>query len=205
MTRWPHRACAVLVTGLVLIAPGRVEAACYSEDAQLSPKVVADFTSDPGRILQQFPGGGGEMISRVRDLAASNPTTLSAILGLIPKANKEQKAAFGSALAQAARICLKPDQAYANQIQQAIVETNDQELIVAYSAASGDSPIAAVGPAGVATGGGLGGQSGPSGVSGTGFGTVNSAPVTFGAFSLTTPLSTLSVTSNSTPARRVSP
>jgi hypothetical protein len=135
--------------------------AAYAPGQQLSQQTIAEFTANPSQLLSQFREGGGQMISRLRDLLASDPATLAPILSLLPNANSQQKSAMGAALAQAARLYQRADQAFAAQIQQAVANTQDQELIVAYAAAAGDQPIGAGGGAGSA--GGPGGQTNPLG------------------------------------------
>src|SRR3954451_19815059 len=105
------------------------------------------------------------MISQLRDLLASDSSTLQAILGLLPNANAEQKSALGAALAQAARLYARNDQTFAQQIQQAVADTKDADLILAYAAASGDAPIGAGAGAGSsgASGGPTGALGGPGG------------------------------------------
>src|ERR1043166_2889117 len=131
---------------------------------------VSAFLANPSLILQQNPRGGPQMISELRDFSVSDEATLTAILGLIPNANKEQKAAIGAALAQAARILVRTNQAYSQRIQYLIAETKDEDVILAYAAVAGDRPIGAVGGGAAGGGGAVGGQTNPLGgpPSGTG-------------------------------------
>jgi hypothetical protein len=122
---------------------------------------VSAFLANPSLILQQNPRGGPQMISELRDFAVSDEATLTAILGLIPNANKEQKAAIGAALAQAARIVVRTNQAYSQRIQYLIAETKDEDVILAYAAVAGDRPIGAVGGGAGGGGGAVGGQTNP--------------------------------------------
>lgn len=161
-------------------------AAAYAPNQQLSTQTISEFTNNPSQLLTQFPSGGGQMISRLRDLLASDPAVLSPILTLIPNANKDQKSAIGAALAQAAKLYGRSDQTFANQIQQAVANTQDQELIVAYAASAGDQPIGGVG--GGASGGGPGGGSSPLGGAPGSTGAAQSIGPAFadtGAFSVT--------------------
>lgn len=172
-------ALAAAVVGAALAAAG-------SAVAQNAPP-----SDNPAQIFQQNPNGGADMIRRLRDFAVNNPTGLPQILALLPNANKEQKAAIGSALAQAARIVVRTNQGYAAQIQQSIVESRDQDLQVAYLAVSGDVQLGGVGggPAGGAGGGGaVGGQTNPLGGQTTGGGfaqAIGSPSTATGAFSYT--------------------
>ena len=159
-----------VAVGVATLSRGVVQAACYTPQVALPAQTVSAFTGSPGQLLQQHASGGPQMISQVRDLAASDPTTLLPILGLVADANSEQKKAIGAGLAQAARICVKTDQAYADDIQQAIAKTKDQELVLAYTSITGDQPTGAVGTA--VAGGALGGQTNPLPGGPTGTGTV---------------------------------
>jgi hypothetical protein len=153
---------AVAVGASFMIVGAPAWSAAYGAGQQLSTQTITEFTSNPGQVLNQFPSGGGQMISRLRDLLASDPATLAPILGLLPNANAQQKSSLGAALAQAAKLYQRADQTFAVQIQQAVANTQDQEFIVAYAAAAGDQPIGGVG-AGAASGGGPGGPSNPLG------------------------------------------
>ncbi len=179
-------ATAVATSFMAFSQPASAATAYGTPTQQLSAQTITDFTNNPGALLNQFPEGGGQMISRLRDLLASDSTTLTAILGLVDKANKEQKQAIASALAQAAKLYARVDQQFVQQIQQAVANTQDQELIVAYAAAAGDVPIGGVG--GGASGGGVGGQTsslGGAGAGGGGIEGINGNGVNTGPFSFT--------------------
>jgi hypothetical protein len=132
-------------------------AACYGPREQLAAEIVTTFIANPAQMLQQFPSAGGLMITRVRDLAASNPAALRPIIQLLANANPEQKRAIGAGLAQAARICVRTEQAYATEIQNLLAATKDQEAILAFAAVAGDRPIEASGAGGGFSGGASGG------------------------------------------------
>jgi hypothetical protein len=174
-----------LTLGFVICAQP-LWAAAYAPGQQLSTQTIQEFTNNPSQVLTQFPNGGGQMISRLRDLLASDPAVLSPILTLIANANKDQKSAIGAALAQAAKLYGRSDQTFANQIQQAVANTQDQELIVAYAASAGDQPIGGIGGGG--SGGGPGGGSNPLGGPAGGTGAAQGIGPSFtdtGAFSVT--------------------
>jgi hypothetical protein len=181
-----------LVLAALLGTAGHGQAACYSATQQLPAQVTSDFNGSPGQLLTQYANGGAQMISRIRDLAASNPATLQAIVGLIATANKDQKTAIGSGLAQAARICVPPNQAVdpANQqfgsvdIPAAITQANDADVKTAYLAILGDVALAAGATGG---GGGTGGGAGSGGIGGSpGAGGGNGGSATFSSFSART-------------------
>ena len=146
---------AATVTALV-VSSAIASAACYTPQQQLPVQTISAFSGNPSDMLRRFPEGGSRMLAQARDLAASDPTTLSLILGLVANANKEQKAAIGASLAQAARICVRTDQAYATDIQQAIAKTKDEEVVLAYAGIAGDQPTGSTGTG--FSGGAAGGQ-----------------------------------------------
>ncbi|MGV7217066.1 hypothetical protein [Bradyrhizobium sp. UFLA05-112] len=154
-------------------------AAVYPPQRQLPAQVISDFKSAPSSLLQQFPTGGAQMISRVRDLGASDPSTLNALIGLLKDSatTKDQMRAIVAGLAQVARMAAQSDQAFATEIQNAIAGTNSADVIAAYQAATGDVAIAATGGG---AGGGGSGAGGSTGSSGFAFGGSNGGASSFG-------------------------
>jgi hypothetical protein len=154
-------------------------AAVYPPNRQLPAQVISEFKGSPTNLLQQFPNGGAQMILRVRDLGASDPTTVPGLILLLkdPATTKDQMRAIVAGLAQVARMAAQQDQAFANEIQTAIAGTNNPDVIAAYQAATGDVAIAA---AGGGAGGGGSGAGGPTGSQGLVFGASGGAATTFG-------------------------
>jgi hypothetical protein len=140
---------------------------------------VQNFLSDPGALVR---GGdhGPSLISQIRDLAVASPTTLETIIKLITQpsfnATKEQKQNIAAGLAQAAKIVVKTNPQYATQIQLAIADTKDQDVVLAYSTAAGENPIGATGGGGAASGGASGGQTSSLFGAPTGTGTAQDIP-----------------------------
>jgi hypothetical protein len=161
--RSPRRTARIFISTLATIAMlGAGEAAqasCYGAGEQLSGPILSQFINDPGRLLAQFPSGGPQMISLIRDLVASDPGTLSLIINLNAKANPEQLQAIGSGLGQAALVCRRTAQAFSNEIQQVTVAANNQPLTQAFAGVMGDQFLGLAGPS---VGGG-GGATGPAG------------------------------------------
>ncbi|MBR0903875.1 hypothetical protein JQ588_14625 [Bradyrhizobium liaoningense] len=155
---------AALATSVVATA----NAAIYPPNRQLSAQVIADFKSFPTGLLQQFPSGGAQLISRVRDLGASDPATVPNLIALVkdPATTSEQMRAIVAGLAQLARMAAQQDQAFANEIQNAIAGTGNPDVVAAYQAAIGDVTIAA-------TGGGSSGGGGATGNAGAATGGAN--------------------------------
>jgi hypothetical protein len=202
------------VTGLAVgelivaaaLALGAVGPAGAQPVPPATPAAVTPGTptaATPAQLLQQFPNGGPELISRLRELAI-NPANLAALLAVLPNANTDQKMALGSALGQATRIAARTDLAYARMIQQDVVGTRDPDLIVAYAAVVGDQPIGAGGGGG-GGGGGVGGQTNAltlggfgGGLEGIGGGGVPTGPFSYTANTASAGFSGGSSTTSST-------
>ncbi|UPK33983.1 hypothetical protein IVB18_38360 [Bradyrhizobium sp. 186] len=158
-------------------------AAVYPPQRQLPVQVTSDFKSSPNSLLQQYPTGGAQMVSRVRDLGASDPATLPGLIALLkdPATTTDQMRAIVAGLAQVARMAAQSDAAFANEIQTAIASIGNADVIAAYQAAIGDVAIAATGGGGTGGGGatGGGGSTGGANTSSTTLGnngTPNTAP-----------------------------
>jgi len=154
----------VVAIGMSVSAGGLAPAmaACYAPDQQLPAQTVGDFLGNPAQVLQDAKNaeGGQDMITLVRDLVASNPTTLPAVIGLLDKANAAQQGAIGSALGQAANLCLKPDQAFAGDIVGQLAASSSDSAKNAYAAVTGTYPLRSVAGGGGVSGGASGGTTG---------------------------------------------
>jgi len=132
---------------------------------------VDEFLANPTQVMAQYPNGGADLISLIRDVATSHPEALATITSLLSSGNVDQQAAVGSGLGQAYKIVLNTDQAYAAQIAAAVAGSSSDNAKTAYSGATGNVSIASTG-GGAAGGGGGGGSGGGSGgtAGGSGFG-----------------------------------
>lgn len=133
-------------------------------------QAIDQFLANPNQVLQQYPKGGAQLISLIRDVCVSHKEALKTLTGLLKGSNKEQQLATGSGLGQCAQIAVRTDQAYANQIQQAVADSGSEDANTAFAGVTGNVTIASSGPGG----GGGGGVGGPTGTSGFAFGGVNS-------------------------------
>lgn len=134
---------------------------------------VDEFLANPAQVMAQYPNGGAELISLIRDVATSHPEALATITGLLSSGTADQQGAVGSGLGQAYKIVLNTDQAYAAQIAAAVGGSNSDSAKTAYSGATGNVSIASTGGGAAGGGGGSGGTAGGSG-SGTPTGGSNS-------------------------------
>lgn len=151
---------AILATAFILMPAAMAQ--------NNSRPTVAQFLANPGQVMQQYPSGGPQFISLVRDAALQNPSALSSIIALLKTANPDQQMAIGSGLGQAAQLSVRTNQAYANQIQQDLAASGVQNAIIAFAGVTGNVQTAATGG-----GGGGGGVGGPVGSGGLVFGGPN--------------------------------
>ena len=144
---------AIAIGGFVMASVPPATAALYPPQRALSERVVHEFLKDPAALLTQYPNGGPQMIVAVRDLAASDPQTLDALIALLKTANPDQASAIGTGLGQVALMAVNTDQAFALQIQTAVAASGNTSALVAYSAVvGGNLKLAAT-----TSGGGIGG------------------------------------------------
>lgn len=153
-------ALGALIAGSSLASVSPAIAAVYSHDRALSPQAIQQFLANPAALLAQYPNGGAQLISAVRDLAASDPATLQPLLNLLKTANNDQATAIGTGLGQVAVMAVRNDPAYATQIQEGVVAAQNNSSLVAFSAAIGGSIQLAAATGGGGGGGGGGGEEG---------------------------------------------
>lgn len=151
-------AVGAVMAGLIVAATPSAEAAIYSPQQAMPADAIQQFLSNPSGFLAQYPNGGPQMSKVVRDLVASDPKTLNALIGLLSQANPDQASAIGTGLGQVALMAVGSDQDFANQIQTLVAQSGNTGALVAFSAVvGGDIKLAA------ATGGGGGGGGGEEG------------------------------------------
>lgn len=161
----------VVLIGATLLASQRASAACYPAGQRVPQPAIDKFLANPGQALADNPDGSPALVSTLRDLVASDPNTLTAVIGLLatakanPNLSDEQKIAIekavGKALGQAAQACLNTDPTFAGQIPPPLALSGDQVAIAAYTAETGDRPIGGIGGGGgggAASAGASGGQ-----------------------------------------------
>lgn len=146
---------ATVGCALFLLPPAM--AAVYPPGQVLPAQTIQQFLSDPSALLTKYPNGGPDMVKAVQDLAASDPSTLNALLGLLAKSNADQAKAIGTALGDVAKSAAGNDPAYATQIQVGVVVANNDSALGAFnSVIGGDIQLTSV-TGGVGGGGGGGG------------------------------------------------
>ena len=149
--------CGAAVLGSLLVSVQLAMSAVYSPRQALPAQTIQQFLANPQGLLSQYPDGGALMVSRVRDLVASDSGTVDPILALLKSANPDQASAIGTGLGQVALMAVSQDQAFATDLQTKVAQAGNTSAIVAFSAVvGGDIKLAATGPgAGIGGGGEL--------------------------------------------------
>lgn len=173
------RRLALQVATGAMAAGLALSSSAIAQNAANSP--VDQFVSNPSQVVQGYPSGGAQLISLIRDVCVAHPEALQAIMGAVKSANKDQQMAFGSGLGQCAQIVVRTNQAYANQIQQAVADSGLEDVNTAFAAVTGNVTIASTGAGGGGGGGAGGGVGGPTSSFGFAFGGTNAgSPQSFG-------------------------
>lgn len=143
---------------------------------QTQAATVAEFLANPTQVMAQYPNGGADLVSLIRDVATSNPQALATLTSLLSAGNADQQGAVGAGLGQAYNIVLNTNQAYAAQIAAAVGASGSDNAKTAYAGATGNVATASTGPGAGASGagGGSGGTAGGSAGSGAPSGGSNS-------------------------------
>lgn len=146
---------AFAICGFMLTSVPLATAAVYSSRQALPADTIQQFLANPAGLLSQFPNGGPLMITKVRDLAASDPATVDALMALLKSASPDQASAIGTALGQVALMAVSTDQGFATDLQTKIAQAGNVPALVAFSAVvGGDIKLAAAGGPGTGIGGG---------------------------------------------------
>jgi hypothetical protein len=159
----------VIAGTISLVSVQVASAACLSGDQKLPAGTVNNFVANPSSIL-----GAADLAQTVRDLVASDSSTLSPVLGLLQGASGDQQSAIGSGLGQAASVlCLKTDPNFAAEIQDRVNNSQSAPAKTAYAAITGDDKNRTLATGGSGAGispGGVGGGTNPAATLGNGTG-----------------------------------
>jgi hypothetical protein len=146
---------------LLSVAATAAGAACYAPDQQMSPQAVSDFLNNPASLLSN--PDSGSLGNVVRDLVASNPSTLPVVIGLLKSANDAQQKAIGTGLGLAANICSRPDPIFASDISDLLNKSSSELAKTNYAAIVGKATgsVGGGGAGGAVSAGGVGGSTTP--------------------------------------------
>jgi hypothetical protein len=180
---------------------------CVPNSPLISAERATQFLENPDALLNQYKDGQGGLASEIRDLLTIRPETLEGMASLAKASSADQSRAIGAGLGTAASVCVLTQPAFAQQIQEVVLKTENPSLIQSFVSITGDIPTEAISgadPNGDTTSGGGRGTTttgSPGGVS-----SVNS--LTFqaaGSSSSTTSLFTAAAAAGTTVLTPVSP
>lgn len=164
------RSCYLSLAILAGVGSQSAFGSCLAPDKQVSAQTVADFLANPAALLAKSENaqGGGVLIATIRDIVASNPSTLPAVVALLKAANSGQQTAIGTGLGQAANLCNVPDPTFATDIGAQLAQSNSTLAQTNFALVTGKETGGIGGGGGGFSAGGVGnGTSGSSFTSGT--------------------------------------
>ncbi|MCP3373895.1 hypothetical protein [Bradyrhizobium cajani] len=154
----------LIVAGLALLAgtPSAfgatgVSTGCVANTGIVSAERATDFLANPGALLDQFKDGQGGLASAVRDLMTARPETVEGVVSLAKASSADQSRAIGAGLGTAASVCVLSQPGVAQLIQEAVLKTENPDLIQSFTSITGDIPTEATNgadPTGETTAGG---------------------------------------------------
>jgi hypothetical protein len=134
-----------------------VSSGCVANTGVVSAERATDFLANPGGLLDQFKDGQGGLASAVRDLLTARPETVDGIVSLTKASSTDQSRAIGAGLGTAASVCVLSQPGVAQLIQEAVLKTENPDLIQSFTSITGDIPTEATNgadPTGETTAGG---------------------------------------------------
>ncbi|MBI5128451.1 MAG: hypothetical protein HZA66_03330 [Rhodopseudomonas palustris] len=171
--RFAVRAAAGALVALYVTASA--SAAVLPPSQRVADAKIAEFKNSPQTLLTQNTTAAS-LTQATKLLVASDASTLSLVISLLTNSSTspQQVQSLVTGLAQAATLAAAAgDQAFANEIQAAVANTNNPTILAAYQGAVNASLIASTGGAGGGGGGGTG-VGGSTGTTGFAFGGSNS-------------------------------
>ncbi|MGX1325087.1 hypothetical protein AB7M17_008540 [Bradyrhizobium sp. USDA 377] len=134
-----------------------VSSGCVANTGIVSAERATDFLANPSGLLDQFKDGQGGLASAVRDLLTARPETVEGIVSLAKASSADQSRAIGAGLGTAASTCVLSQPQVAQLIQEAVLRTENPDLITSFTSITGDIPTEATNgadPTGETTAGG---------------------------------------------------
>jgi hypothetical protein len=102
---------------------------------------ATQFLDNPTGLLSGYPEGDeGKLSATIRDFATMRPETLEGIQSLSGASSPSQNRAIGAGLGTAAATCVVSHPATASLIQEAVLKTENRDLIQSFESITGDVP-----------------------------------------------------------------
>ncbi len=130
-----------LVEPSISRAATAVDVACAPLAGGITAERATQFLDDPSALLSGFPEGDeGKLSSTIRDFATMRPETLEGIRSLSSASSPSQNRAIGAGLGTAASTCVVSHPSTATLIQEAVLKSENSELIQSFESITGDVP-----------------------------------------------------------------
>jgi hypothetical protein len=118
-----------------------VDVSCAPLAGGMTAERATQFLDNPTALLGGFPEGDeGKLSAAVRDFATMRPETLEGIRSLSGASSPSQNRAIGAGLGTAASTCVISHPATAALIQEAVLKTENSDLIQSFESITGDVP-----------------------------------------------------------------
>jgi len=164
---------------------------CIPNSSLVSAERAISFLEHPDAFLNQFKDGQGGLASEIRDMLTIRPETLEGIASLSKASSADQSRAIGAGLGTAASVCALTQPAFAQQIQEVVLKTENPPLIQAFTSITGDIPTEATSGADASGDTSAGGGQGTTPSSSAGSATPTPPTPTFSAGASSTSSTTL--------------
>jgi len=130
--------------GAADVAAAPATSGCVPNSPFISAERATQFLENPDALLNQFRDGQGGLASEVRDLLTIRPETLEGMASLAKASSADQSRAIGAGLGTAASVCVLTQPAFAQQIQEVVLKTENPPLIQSFVSITGDIPTEAI-------------------------------------------------------------
>jgi hypothetical protein len=118
-----------------------VDVSCAPLAGGMSAERATQFLDNPTGLLSGYPEGDeGKLSATIRDFATMRPETLEGIRSLSGASSASQNRAIGAGLGTAAATCVVSHPATATLIQEAVLKTENRDLIQSFESITGDVP-----------------------------------------------------------------
>jgi hypothetical protein len=155
----------IFAAGLLMLLAGTANSiaatgtsgGCVANTGLVSAERATQFLANPEGLLNQYKEGQGGLASEVRDLLTARPETVEGIVSLAKASSVDQSRAIGAGLGTAASVCVLSQPGVVTLIQEAVLKTENRDLIQSFQSITGDIPTEAISgadPTGETTAGG---------------------------------------------------
>ncbi len=146
--------CAAALAALLLVNAGDralSDTACLNAATGLDQSQIEAFLADPTELLERYPAGGPAMSAQVQRLAASDKSTVHALIKLTENAKPIHVVSLSMGLGRAATRCAAKRPDITQAIKQLVASMGSSSLKALFSSEATVSDLALRAPPGVGT------------------------------------------------------